>query len=63
MKPLKHISLTLALFISATISVLAQPNDAGLFEAVTDTPINAGIVLMAAAGISYGLKQLGKRKL
>lgn len=52
---------TLFLLLTAT-GVFAQPNSSGVFEEVTDTPVNTGIIFMAAAGIGYGLKQLRKQK-
>jgi hypothetical protein len=62
MKIVRHFASLLFFCFSSAVSVFAQPNDSSLFEAVTDTPINAGIALMAAAGVGYGLKQLKKRK-
>jgi hypothetical protein len=52
----------LFIILLAAVSVCAQPNSSGLFEEVTDTPVNGGLALMALAGIGYGFKQLKKRK-
>lgn len=62
MKTLSRIILTSTTLFISILGVWAQPNSAGVFEEVTDTPVNTGIVLMAAAGIGYGLKQLRKQK-
>lgn len=65
MKSTSKISLKLlycAIILLVANVVFAQPNDTGLFEEVTDTPINTGLALMAAAGIGYGLKKLNQRK-
>lgn len=53
---------TTLLITACCARVLAQPNSTGVFEEVTDTPIDAGIAFMAIAGIGYGLKQLKNRK-
>jgi hypothetical protein len=54
--------LMLLLTALAMTQASAQPDDTALFEPVTDTPINTGIALMAAAGIGYGLKKLKSHK-
>ncbi len=51
-----------ALVTLSSVTLYAQPDSAGLFEPVTDTPINTGIALLAAAGIGYGLKKINKLK-
>lgn len=62
MKTLSRILYTSTLLLTSILGAFAQPNSSGVFEEVTDTPVNTGIVLMAAAGIGYGLKQLRKQK-
>jgi hypothetical protein len=62
MKKLTKLFLTTLLLTASGACVLAQPNSSGLWEEVTDTPIDAGIAFMAIAGIGYGLKQLKNRK-
>ena len=62
MKKLTKILFTTLLIAACSACVYAQPNSSGVFEEVTDTPVDAGIAFMAIAGIGYGLKQLKKRK-
>jgi hypothetical protein len=63
MKKLTQILLTVFLFTCTSVYVYAQPNSSGVFEEVTDTPVNTGIVMMAVAGLGYGFQQLRKRKM
>jgi len=58
----KIFTLLLLLAALGIAPVLAQPNSETLFEPVTDTPVNAGIMVMVAAGIGYGMKKLNQRK-
>lgn len=53
--------LTALLSISA-MNAMAQPDDSGLWDPVTDTPVNAGIAFMLVAGVGYGMKKLNERK-
>jgi hypothetical protein len=57
-----NLILLIVLLAISSVSSFAQPDDTALFEPVTDTPINTGLALMAAAGIGYGLKKLNIRK-
>jgi hypothetical protein len=62
MKKLTQIILVTMLFTCISWCAHAQPNSSSVFEEVTDTPVNTGILLMAVAGMGYGLKQLKTRK-
>lgn len=63
LKPYIKVLILIALIsVFGMLSVSAQPNEGSLFEPVTDTPVNAGIMLMVAAGIGYGMKKLNSRK-
>lgn len=63
MKPLINFSIKIMVVIAlTTVAAFAQPDDTALFESVTDTPIDAGLALIAAAGLGYGLKKLNSRK-
>ncbi len=46
--------LALALLFTNSTVVLAQP---GFEDDVTDTPIDGGIAILAAAGLAFGLKK------
>ncbi len=54
--------VVVALVALSSVTLFAQPDSSALFEPVTDTPINTGIALLAAAGVGYGLKKINKRK-
>jgi hypothetical protein len=62
MKRIFKLFILVALVAANALTVMAQPNDGDLFEPVTDTPVNAGIVMMLAAGVGYGLKKLNQHK-
>lgn len=53
---------TMVLISLGNADLFGQPNDSAVFEEVTDTPINAGLALMAVAGLGYGIQQLRLRK-
>ena len=51
--------LALGLLLISTTNLWAQP---GFDDDVTDTPIDGGVVLLAAAGAAYGFKKLSKSR-
>jgi hypothetical protein len=59
---IKIFTLLVLLTTLGITTVSAQPDSETLFEPVTDTPVNAGIMVMVAAGIGYGMKKLNSRK-
>jgi hypothetical protein len=61
-RAVKTLLFVLITVLAYTSSLMAQPSSGGVFEDVTDTPVNTGIALMFAAGIGYGLKKLNHHK-
>lgn len=57
MKKLSLIAITL-MWVSL---LMAQPNSASVFEDVTDTPVNGGLIAMLAVGMAYGFRKLYRK--
>lgn len=49
----------LVLLLLSSTNLLAQP---GFDDDVTDTPIDGGVAILAAAGLAYGIKRVTKKK-
>ena len=62
MKRILKLLMLMALLSTSVMNVMAQPDDSGLWDPVTDTPVNAGIAFMLVAGVGYGMKKLNERK-
>ncbi len=56
-KPLKLALMFVILFINVNL-LIAQPEQD---EDIDDVPVDAGISLLASAGIIYGIKKLNKK--
>lgn len=60
---MKRKIIAFALYYVFVITVcFAQPNDAGLFEPVTDTPVNGGVYAMLIGGALYGIYKINRIK-
>ena len=59
MKAIKSI-LFMAAVVSTT-ALFAQPNSSSVFEDVTDTPVNGGLVALLVLGVGYGIKKIYKK--
>ena len=59
---MKKILALAAILVSITYSVKAQPGSTtgGFDDEPVDVPVDAGIILLAAAGATYGFKKLKK---
>jgi hypothetical protein len=58
------IIIAVAITVSLTIAASAQPGGStgGFDDEPQDVPVDGGIILLAAAGASYGYKKLSKKK-
>ena len=59
---MKKIIAILAILVSVTLTVNAQPGSTGggFDDEPQDVPVDGGIILLAAAGAAYGYKKLKK---
>lgn len=49
-------------FLAATTALVwAQPSSSSVFEDVTDTPVNSGLIALLALGVGYGIYKLYKK--
>jgi hypothetical protein len=55
------VSGILLLIVIPVAQLMAQPNSSTVFEDVTDTPVNGGLLAMLALGVGYGIKKLYKK--
>jgi hypothetical protein len=62
MKSILKLFMLMTLLSLSVMDLMAQPDDSGLWDPVTDTPVNAGIAFMLVAGVGYGMKKLNARK-
>lgn len=59
---MKKIIAIAAILISITYAANAQPGSTGGFDdEPQDVPLDGGIILMAAAGVAFGYRQIRKK--
>lgn len=61
---MKKIIITAIILVSITFSANAQPGSTtgGFNDEPVDTPIDAGILMLVAAGAAYGAKKIIQQK-
>lgn len=61
MRTLKK-TIAVATMLLLNIAVYAQPGSGGFGDEPNDVPLDGGIIILAIASASYGIKKLANRK-